>query len=267
MRPPEIHTVVILGAGNIAWHMGHCLSAVGIQVEQIFSRTPALGETLAAELQTGYTNRLDLLAEDADLYLLAVSDDAITSLLRQAQFGKQLVVHVAGSVSIEIFEGKAKNYGVLYPLQTLTRGKPVDFSNVPLFIEANNARNLEKLKALAGKMTKRVYIVDSEKRAYLHLAAVIASNFTNHMFALTEKVMQERNLSFDLIKPLIQETIAKALFMSPLQAQTGPAVRGNNEVIEKHMTMLENHPEIRELYRVISESIMAMKSEKLKVKN
>ncbi len=258
-HPAEIRSVVIMGAGNIAWHMGHRFTDAGIQVQQVFSRAPEKGKSLASELGTGFTNQLDLVAEDADLYLLAVTDDAISSLLRQMPFGKRLVAHVAGSVPIGIFEGKAKNYGVLYPLQTFTRGKPVDFSNVPLFIEANNERNLEKLKILAGKLTRRVYMVDSEKRAYLHLAAVIASNFTNHMFAVTEKVLQERNMSFDLLKPLIEETIAKALFMSPFTAQTGPAVRGNKEIIDKHMAMLDNHPEIKELYRVVSESIAAMR--------
>jgi predicted short-subunit dehydrogenase-like oxidoreductase (DUF2520 family) len=261
MYHSDIHTVVILGAGNLAWHFGHRLSGAGIQVRQVFSRTPKQGESLASELNTGYTNRLDLLAEDADLYLLAVSDDAIASLLRQARFGKRLVAHAAGSVSIDVFAGKVKNYGVLYPLQTFTQGKPLDFSNIPLFIEANNARNLEKLNRLACRLSERVYIVDSEKRTYLHLAAVIASNFTNHMFTLAEKLMQERNLSFDILKPLIQETVAKALQISPFLSQTGPAIRGNAQVIEKHMAMLEHHPEIRELYRMISESIMAMNNE------
>jgi predicted short-subunit dehydrogenase-like oxidoreductase (DUF2520 family) len=259
MRHREIRKVVILGAGNLAWHFGHRLSGAGIQVAQIFSRTPKLGESLATELHAGYTNRLDLLEEDADLYLLAITDDAIPSLIRQARFGKRFVVHAAGSVSMDVFTGKVKNYGVLYPLQTLTTGKPLDFSNIPLFIEANNAGNLEKLNLLACKLSNRVYVVDSEKRTYLHLAAVIASNFTNHMFALTEKLLQEKNLSFDLLKPLIEETIAKALFLSPLQAQTGPAIRGNTRVIEKHLALLEQHPEIKELYRVITESIMGMK--------
>jgi predicted short-subunit dehydrogenase-like oxidoreductase (DUF2520 family) len=250
-----------MGAGNVAWQLGHRFSETGIQVKQVFSRTPEMGKLLADELGTGFTNRLDQLAEEADLYLLAVTDDAISSFLRQMPFGKRLVAHVAGSVPITIFEGKAKNYGVLYPLQTLTRGKQVDFSNIPLFIEANNERNLEMLKTLAGKLSKSVYVVDSEKRAYLHLAAVIASNFTNHMFAVAEKLLQERNLSFDLLKPLIEETIAKALFMSPLTAQTGPAARGNKEIIEKHRAMLDNHPEIKELYRVVSESKAAFRSE------
>jgi predicted short-subunit dehydrogenase-like oxidoreductase (DUF2520 family) len=263
----DIKSVVILGAGNVAWHLGHRFIEAGIQVRQIFSRTPELGEPLAGELGTSYTNRLDHLSEDADLYLLAISDDAIPSLIRQAHFGSHLVVHVAGSIPMDVFKGQAKNYGVFYPLQTFTRGKALDFSQVPLFIEASNERNLRMLRTLADRLTQKVYAVDSEKRAHLHLAAVIAANFTNHMLALSEKFLQEKNLSFDLLKPLIQETIAKALLISPLEAQTGPALRGNRQILEKQLAMLDSHPEIRELYRVISESIQELKSEKLKVKN
>jgi predicted short-subunit dehydrogenase-like oxidoreductase (DUF2520 family) len=179
--------------------------------------------------------------------------------LQEAWFGEGLVVHTAGSVSLEVFKGRAKNYGVIYPLQTFTRGKPVDFSSIPLFIEANDNRNLEKLKYLSEKVTGKVYTADSETRAYLHLAAVFASNFTNHILALAEMVLLERNLPFNILKPLIEETVAKALYMSPRQAQTGPAFRHDKPILEKHLDMLAGHPEIKELYRLISESIMAMK--------
>jgi predicted short-subunit dehydrogenase-like oxidoreductase (DUF2520 family) len=258
MRHPDIRTVVILGAGNLAWHFGLWFEHAGVKVVQVFSRTPSAGEGLAAELKTEYTNRLDLLTSDADLYLLAVSDDAIASLVRQAEFGRRFVIHAAGSIPMEILSGKLENFGVLYPLQTFTRGRPLNFNEIPLFIEASNARNLEKLSVLARKLSDRVYTMDSEKRAYLHLAAVIASNFTNHMFALTDLLLKERNLSFELLKPLIMETISKALQMPPIQAQTGPAVRGNLQVVDKHMSILDGHPEIKKLYRVITESIMRM---------
>jgi predicted short-subunit dehydrogenase-like oxidoreductase (DUF2520 family) len=259
MGNPEIRSVVIMGSGNIAWHMGNWLTGSGILVSQVFSRNAKNGVKLAAELKTEFTNRLDHLNEHADLYVLAFSDDALASIIRQTIFGTRLAVHLAGSVPMEIFSGKVKNYGVLYPLQTFTMGKPVEYGQIPLFIEANHAKNLERIRKLAGRMSRKVYEVDSEKRTYLHLAAVIASNFTNHMLAVAEKLVSERNLSFDLLKPLIQETIAKAFLVSPVYAQTGPASRGNAMVIDKHMDMLEKHPEIRELYRVVTESIRAMR--------
>lgn len=257
----EIHSVVILGAGNIAWHLGHQLNGAGIPVKQVFSRNPLQGAALASELHAEYTNRLDLLDKKADMFILAVSDDAIASLVRQAQFGKRLVVHVAGSVPMDVFSGKVKNHGVFYPLLTFSRGRSVDFSNIPVFIEASNNENLEKLHNLAGRLSKKVYVMDSEKRTYLHLAAVIASNFTNHMLAVSEKLVREKNLSFDLLKPLIQETLTKALSISPQLAQTGPAVRGNTRIMDKHLSILKGHPEIQELYRLISESIASLKCE------
>jgi predicted short-subunit dehydrogenase-like oxidoreductase (DUF2520 family) len=259
----EIRAAVIMGAGNLAWHLGHHLLKAGIQIVQVFNRTPEAGRLLATELNASYTSVLDFTTKNADLYILTVSDDAIVSILDNGWFnGKQLVVHTAGSVSMNVFSGKVKNHGVLYPLQTFTKGKPVDFAQIPFFVEANTAENLKRIKEFALKLTERVYEIDSEKRIFLHLAAVIASNFTNHIFALSEKVLQEQNLPFELLKPLIQETVAKAFFMSPLLAQTGPAIRGNIQVIERHMALLEHHPEIKELYRVISESIMSVKSNK-----
>jgi predicted short-subunit dehydrogenase-like oxidoreductase (DUF2520 family) len=249
-----------MGAGNLAWHLGHYCLQAGIQVAQVYNRTPDSGEFLAAALNTSYTCLPDRVKRDADLYILAVSDDAIATLLNTGMFKNgQLVVHTAGSVSMDIFSEKASNYGVLYPLMTFTKGTLVDAGQVPWYIEANSAESLKSIHDFALKLSEKVYAVDSKQRVYLHLAAVIASNFTNHMFALAEKVLKERNLSFELLEPLIQETVAKAFSMSPLQAQTGPAIRNNHEVIQKHLALLEVHPETRKLYKVITESIMSKK--------
>jgi predicted short-subunit dehydrogenase-like oxidoreductase (DUF2520 family) len=249
-----------MGAGNLAWHLGHYCLQAGIQVAQVFNRTSESGKILAAALNTSYTCSPDLVTKDADLYILAVSDDAIAALLDTGLFKNgQLVVHTAGSVSMEVFGEKASNYGVLYPLMTFTKGMLVDAGQVSWYIEANSAENLKSIHAFAVKLSEKVYAADSEQRSYLHLAAVIASNFTNHMFALAEKVLKERDLSFKLLEPLIQETVAKAFSMSPLQAQTGPAIRGNHEVIQKHLALLEEYPATRELYKIITESIMSRK--------
>jgi predicted short-subunit dehydrogenase-like oxidoreductase (DUF2520 family) len=253
-----------MGAGNLAWHLGHRLSEAGIQIVQVYNRTPEPGELLAAELNTSFTSRLDYLKENADLYILAVSDDAIGRILDTRRFNRgQMVIHTAGSVAMDVFAGKAISYGVLYPLQTFTKGKSVDFNQIPFLIEANDSENLKRIEHLALMLSGSAYTIGSDKRMYVHLAAVIASNFSNHMLVITEKLLKERNLPFDMLKPLIRETVTKALFMSsPIQAQTGPAIRGNAEVIEKHLAILENHPEIRALYRVITESIISMKSVK-----
>lgn len=254
----EIETAVILGAGNVAWHIGHQLLKAGVRVIQVYNRSAVPGERLAVKLGTTYTSMLEYLNKKADLYVLAVTDDAVGRIANTGCFlKKHLVIHMAGSVNMDVFAGKVENYGVLYPLQTFSKGRVVDFNSVPLFIEANSKDNLKLLKRLAYKLSDRVYEVDSEKRIYLHLAAVIASNFTNHLYAVTEKLLKERGLSLEVLKPLIEETIAKALSMPPHLAQTGPAARGNLEVIGRHMAILDKHPEIKELYRVLTESIMA----------
>jgi predicted short-subunit dehydrogenase-like oxidoreductase (DUF2520 family) len=253
----SIGTVVLLGAGNVAWHLGHQLSDAGIHVVQVYNRTPESGLALASELNASYTHEISQLKDDADLYVLAVSDSAISAILDSGWFKNgRFVVHTAGSVSIDVFQGKALNYGVLYPMQTFTRGKPVDFRDVPLFIEAKNAQWRIKLEHLAQRLSESVMWVDSAERLYLHLVAVIVSNFPNHLYALAEQLLDEKGLSFDVMKPLIRETMDKAMSMSPQKAQTGPAIRRNKEVIERHLAMLEQYPNIREIYRVMSESIM-----------
>ncbi len=168
----------------------------------------------------------------------------------------QLVVHTAGGVDMNVFEGRAENYGVLYPVQTFTLGKQVDFTHIPVLTEGNTAGNAATIRNLAMKLSGNVHEMNSENRIFLHLTAVIASNFPNHLFALSEQLLREKNLSFDLLKPLIQETIQKAMELSPEKAQTGPAARRNTAVIARHLKMLERYPEIGRIYKDLSDSIM-----------
>jgi predicted short-subunit dehydrogenase-like oxidoreductase (DUF2520 family) len=253
----ENRNIVMIGAGNVAWHIGHQFVKAGFHVAQVYNRSREAGLLLAGALQTSYTDRLGSVTPLADLYVIAVSDDAITSVIDQAHFADKLIVHTAGSVNINVFEGRAENYGVIYPLQTFTVQKALDFSKVPVFIEANNPKNLSKLKLFAEALTGYVYMLNSEQRAYLHLAGVIASNFSNHMIGIAENILHEKEMDYMLLKPLLEETVAKAFLMPPFQAQTGPAVRRNNTVIEMHRTMLNQMPEVRALYEVVTESISA----------
>jgi predicted short-subunit dehydrogenase-like oxidoreductase (DUF2520 family) len=254
-----ISDVVIIGAGNLAWHLGHRLSETGFQIRQVYNRSRKPGEQLAGELHTTFTDQPDRIFKDAELYFISVSDDAIEHILNTVQFGSNLVIHTAGSVDISVFSDKTENFGVLYPLQTFTKEKSLDFSHVPVFIEANNKENLDRIRSVAGKLTDRVYALGSNERMYLHLAAVIASNFSNHMYAAAEKIMKKHHLNFNLLEPLLEETLHKAFQLSPEEAQTGPASRGNLQVIQKHMALLGDDPELKELYRVVSEGIMTEK--------
>jgi predicted short-subunit dehydrogenase-like oxidoreductase (DUF2520 family) len=164
-------------------------------------------------------------------------------------------MHTAGSVALDVFKGRTGNFGVFYPLMTFTAGKPVDFSFVPVALEANTKENLAKINNLASGVTGSIYHLDSEQRMFLHLAAVISSNFSNHMLVMAEKIMKEHHLNLEMLKPLLEETLEKSFVMSPHLAQTGPAVRGNKVTISKHLALLGDHPDIRELYRMISDHI------------
>ena len=253
----EIKSAVILGAGNLAWHLGHCLLQNGINIRQIFNRSVKRGIHLAESLKTSFTDQPENVDADADLYIIAVSDDAIQNISRSVKFNRNaVVVHTAGSLDMNVLEGSSDRLGVLYPLQTFTKERPVDFKEIPMLIEASDSVTLSTLRNLSLTISNTVMQVNSADRLVLHLCAVISSNFSNHLLALSEKILAEKKLPPELLKPLMSETIAKAFSMSPLKAQTGPAVRKNEKVMKKHLEMLKRYPEIQLIYRIMSESII-----------
>jgi predicted short-subunit dehydrogenase-like oxidoreductase (DUF2520 family) len=230
----------LVGAGNVAWHMGRALSQNGYVIKQVLDRTASSSKQLARELKAESSGTPEDGTAGTDACLICVSDDAITSVIKQLKPGNCLLMHSAGSVPLDVFRNNAANYGVLYPLQTFTKGRPLDYSRIPILIEANTPENLSMINQIASSVSHHVMEANSTQRLFIHLAAIFASNFSNHMYAL---------------KPLIAETTAKAMDMSPLKAQTGPALRGNVKVIEKHLELLKDHPRLQELYRMISEDI------------
>ncbi|MBN1159578.1 MAG: DUF2520 domain-containing protein [Bacteroidales bacterium] len=251
----EIQSVVLIGAGNVAWHLGRKLSGAGIRILQVAGRSIRSAKFLADELHTGYAGELQAIRPDADAYVISVSDDSISEVIQQTDFGDHIAMHTAGSVPADVFKDRVKHYGVLYPLQTFTKGRDVRFNEIPLLIEASDPATLKRISGLAGLLSDHVIITDSLRRRQIHLAAVFACNFTNRMYALAEKILRREGLDFDLLKPLIRETLNKAVELSPLKAQTGPAVRGNTEIIELHLSMLGHDPELRKLYKMISKNI------------
>jgi len=252
----EIKTAVLIGAGNVGWHLGHALNEMGIRVLQVISKSPSSCKELAGLLHADYTTSLQQLAPEAEIIVIAVPDSRIEEVIRQCDFHHNLVIHTAGSVPMEVFKGRAVNYGVLYPVMTFTRNKPVDFASVPLLIEANTTGNNENLNALATRLSGVVRTITSEQRKYIHLAAVFACNFTNHMYTLAETVLALKGIPFDLMKPLIVETSDKINRLSPREAQTGPALRNDTPTLEEHLRLLDSHPDIAELYRQLSKSII-----------
>jgi predicted short-subunit dehydrogenase-like oxidoreductase (DUF2520 family) len=248
--------VIIIGAGNMAWHLGYNFLANGVNVAAICSRTESRGKALAESLGAVYSTAYIDIGRKADLVILAVSDDEIENVASSLGFlSSEILIHTAGAVSIDVLSSRAVFYGVIYPLQTLTAGRKLDFRNIPLMIEASNQNVYEKLVKFSARLSDRVYEMSSEDRMILHLSAVISSNFSNHLLSLSEKILQDHGISFSLLKPLLEETVSKAFEAGPALSQTGPAVRGNRKVIEKHLLLLEKYPEIAPLYKILSESI------------
>lgn len=249
--------IVLIGAGNVATHLGLAWQQAGLEVVQVYSRTEVSASELAERLGVPFTCSLAEVCTDADLYVVAVKDNALPELLPQLVKGREaaLFVHTAGSVPMEVWKNQARRYGVLYPMQTFSKMRAVDFATVSFFVEASGAEELAVLKEVAGVLSQKVYEATSEQRTYLHMSAVFACNFANHMYALSAYLLEKQGLPFDAMLPLIDETARKVHSLSPAEAQTGPAVRRDTKVMDKHLDMLAEEPELREIYRMISNSI------------
>ena len=250
-----IKNVIFIGAGNLATQLGMALYDSGINIVQVYSRTIESARTLAGKINASYTTSLSAIKENCDLYIVAVKDDVLTEIAAQINFCNSLVVHTAGSLSMEVLSAYTENYGVFYPFQTFSKSKKVDFSRVPVCLEANTSENLKKLEDLAKKISWKVIRLDSKQRLVLHVAAVFSSNFVNHLYALSENILHENDMGLELLYPLIQETTEKVMKLSPVEAQTGPSVRNDLEIIRKHMALLENKRELQEIYKLMSDSI------------
>jgi predicted short-subunit dehydrogenase-like oxidoreductase (DUF2520 family) len=249
----------MIGAGNLATQLALGLHEKGIAVHQVFSRTIESARKLAQKVNAGYTNNLAELEKNADLFLIAVKDSAIPEILENLRIDEnQLIAHTAGTVPMSILNGFTLNYGVFYPLQTFSKTRKVEFSEIPICIEANHPSNLLKLQFLAGKLSNTVRQINSEERKTLHLAAVFVNNFVNHFYAIGAELLHERKMSFDLLKPLIHETAAKIATMQPVDAQTGPARRNDQTIIQEHLKMLHDKPEFRKIYSFVTESIFQL---------
>ena len=248
--------IVLIGAGNLATHLGKALHAAGHDMVQVFSRTMQSAETLASLLDAEPLTDMAQVRDDADVYIFSVKDSALEQLISQLCGGeKKVFLHTAGSMPMSVFRGKALHYGVLYPMQTFSKQREVDFSIIPCFIEANDEFALKQIEGLAGQISHRVFQLSSEDRKYLHLSAVFACNFANHCYAASQELLQQHGIPFDVMLPLIDETAAKVHGMTPKEAQTGPAVRYDENVIRKQIQLLENQPYFQKIYDCMSKSI------------
>jgi len=250
-------TIFLIGSGNIAWHLSAALAAKGCRFVGIYNRTPQHAEALAEKLCCQVVTDLRQAPQDADLYLICTSDKGIAPVSALLPETGGLVAHVSGAAAIGEIDEKHKRRGVIYPLQTFTKERSVDLTNVPVFIEADDASDIVFLTSLARLFSDVVLPLKGEQRTALHVAAVFACNFTNFMYGLAAEIMQENELDFQLLFPLIQETAKRMeTTTNPIALQTGPAVRNDVKTIEKHYTFLKNSPELQKLYEILTQSII-----------
>lgn len=249
------HRFVFIGAGNLATRLSLILKENGFSVVQVYSRTEESARVLGQKLNTNYSTEVEEIVSDADIYFVALKDSAFEKVLPQIDFQNRLVVHCSGSMPLSCLEKYSKNIGVFYPLQTFSRHRKVEFSEIPVFIEASSLENEKNLIQIAEKISSQVSVLNSEKRLRLHISAVFACNFVNYFYTVAGEVLNSKEIPFEVLYPLIAETARKAQEMDPEQAQTGPAVRFDQNVISKHLEALEAFPEFQNLYRLVSESI------------
>ncbi|MBS1682098.1 MAG: DUF2520 domain-containing protein [Bacteroidetes bacterium] len=248
-----------IGSGNLAWHLAPALDNAGFVVKEVYSRNPRHAEELTGRLyQAEVKATLDFSTSPSSVFIVAVNDESIAPIAKEIILPDTAVLaHTSGSVPITDLQFAATaGIGVFYPLQTFSKKKKVDFRQTPIFIESNNEEAEVALRSLAKAISNHVKRIASEERKALHIAAVFASNFTNHMLTLSKNIMEKNNLDFEWLKPLIAEQINKSMQIGPEAAQTGPARRGDLEILDRHFEFLKDDAALQEIYKVISQHIL-----------
>jgi len=247
--------IVIIGSGNVAASLGRKFVTAGHHIAQILSRNSHAASELAYEWDTESANYSSLINKEADVYIIAVSDNAIEEVVNDIRLPGKVVAHTAASVKMNVLEKVSENYGVFYPLQSLR--KEVETAAIPIYTEASNEKTTAVLNELAHSIyNSPVHSADFDKRAKLHVAAVVVNNFTNHILALAEDYCRKEGLDFTELLPLINNTVARLHNELPSTMQTGPAARQDYATISKHEELLQHHPKLLRLYRFVTDSIL-----------
>lgn len=257
--------ITLIGSGNVATHLGAALKNAGHQIVQVYSRNAQHAALLAYHIKAEPTDDLQQITADADLFMISVSDDAIDELAAALAVHGKPMVHTSGATALRVLLKYTDQAGVFYPLQTFSKSKEVDFWQVPMCIEAAYEDLTIELRQLAQTISNNVSLVDSAQRKVLHLAAVFACNFPNYLYHAAQQLLAEHNLNFNLLRPLIAETAQKVENQMPADVQTGPAVRGDNKTMTAHLSMLQNEPQLKEIYTVLSQAIIKMAEGKHRV--
>lgn len=249
--------IALIGAGNLATILGHALYNAKHDIVQVYSRTMAAAKQLAERLNAVPTDDLETITNDADLYIIALKDSVLDEVIGKIcpNRSEKLFVHTAGSMPIDVFRGRTERYGVLYPMQTFSKTRIVDFRNIPVFVEANSISTIQTIIGAAQSVSDNVQELSSADRRHLHLAAVWACNYVNHCYDLAAEVLQKVGLPFDVMLPLTDETARKVHELSPREAQTGPAIRYDENIIEAQMQLMNNNPKAQKIYELMAKSI------------
>ena len=249
----------MIGSGNVAAVLGRKLVAAGHRIVQVIGRNASAASDLAYEWDTESANYMSLITRRADVYLIAVTDNAVAEVVADLKLPGKVVAHTAGSVSKDVLKTVTDHYGVFYPLQSI-RKDITHLPDIPVYFEASDEKAEGILKRLAGSISSNPpRIAGNEERLKLHVAAVVVNNFTNHLFALAEQYCREEKLDFRQLLPMIEETVQRLKTTSPADAQTGPAIRHDEQTLQKHMEVLKKHPHLLHIYTVMTESIRKMK--------
>ncbi|EPA00034.1 hypothetical protein A33Q_0202 [Indibacter alkaliphilus LW1] len=251
--------IAIIGTGNVAWHLAPALEEAGHTITEVYGRSPKAVASITNRLYTADDKRdLDFSASKAEIFILAVSDDAIGYIADEVILpDESILVHTSGSVHLDVLGYSSASYtGIFYPLQTFSKDRNIAFEEVPFLLESEDQATLQKLKKLAKTLSHLQYTIKSKDRLALHVAAVFASNFSNHMLRLSEDIMARQGLEFEILKPLIIETISKSLELGARNAQTGPAVREDLNTLDLHHQFLNYNEQMAEIYRLISQDII-----------
>ena len=247
--------IVIIGSGNAAAVLGRKFIAAKHKILQIVSRNAAAASQLAYEWDTESANYMSVINKNADVYIIAVSDNALGELAGELKLPGKVVAHTAGSVSKDILKNVTSHYGVFYPLQSL-RKEVVNLPDIPVFFEGNDKTATSTLQKLAQTISfEKATAAGTEERMKLHVAAVLVNNFTNHLYVLAERYCQAEGINFHQLLPLITETVQRLQTSSPANTMTGPAIRHDQETIKKHMELLNKHPHIQRIYQLLTDSI------------
>ena len=248
-----MNSIVILGAGNVAFHLTRALIENTFNVRQIFNRTLEHAKEIGEANRVAYTDKISEI-EKADLYIIACADSGIEEFSHYIPFDDVLVVHTSGSSPISVLKGDYRK-GVLYPLQTFTKTKKLRYDEIPFFVEAENPEDVQALKEFALRISNDVYELDFASRMEIQMCGVWASNFVNHMYKIAGDFCAKNNVPFDVLLPLITETANKVVEMNPHDAQTGPARRGDDVIVNRHLDLLKNDSRLLQIYQILTDSI------------